>query len=461
MRMQTRLNLAATVVIAVVAISIGSASVISHFNAAVGRIDHQLASAVKTVKETKSDYVSASLAYKNLGDIPVSVSLVPLGRILIPISGDPELVKNMPSDAQLKLGLKQAVTFSAPLPTRIRTLSLGDDEYVLFASSAKTATDTRARQTQLLIIAVLVSVSIGVLILSMFIHRDISKIERLIVSAEDIASGKKDVNLPTPKGNSEVDKLTAALDRMVTRLQQTVEMERNLQQTMQNFLGDASHELRTPLTVIKGYVEILTPGNENSPELAARAHDRVNAQIERMENLIRELLLLAELGERKTHENELINVSTIIEQSLEDLKVLQPQRPITSAITPNLIIEGATHLIDQLFANTFSNIRRHTPETAPLDVEVKMSDHFVEVTFQDGGEGLPAETYESGIAHFQRFDTSRSRDTGGSGLGMSIMAAIARGHGGEIELSQSKFGGLCTRILLPVHKPQNENELTA
>ena len=452
MRMQTRLNLAATGVIAVVAISIGSASVISHFNAAMSRIDSHLNVAVKAVKDSSADPLTAALGYENHGDIPVTVGFIPLGRTLVPISGDMNILTKLPPNSLLKNAQTKSINFQSAQPVRIRTYSLGDNEYIVFASSIKTATDTRTRQTQLLVIAVLLSVTIGVLILSLFIHRDISKIERLIESAEDIASGKSDINLPTPRGNSEVDKLTGALDRMVSRLQQSIEMERNLQQTMQDFLGDASHELRTPLTVIKGYVEILAPGNENSPELMQRAHDRVNSQIERMENLIKELLFLAEIGERKKQENEPINISTIIEQQVDDLKLLQPLRAITSSIFPQLIINGAPHLIDQLFANAFSNIRRHTPETAPLDVQVLARDTYLEIVLQDGGAGLPAEVYEHGITQFQRFDSSRSRDTGGSGLGMSIMAAIARGHGGEIELSQSKFGGLCTRIVLPLNR---------
>lgn len=454
MRMQTRLNLAATVVIAVVAISIGSASVISHFNAAVGRIDTHLSKAVQAVEGTPGDPITTALAYENHGDIPITIAFMPFGQPMIPISGETGLITTPPTSNELKQASQNGINLNEKEPLRLRTYALGEGEYLIFASSIKTAVDTRTLQTQLLFIAVLVSVSIGVLILSRFIHRDISKIERLIESAENIAAGKQDVNLPTPKGNSEVDKLTGALDRMVSRLQQTVEMERELQQSMQDFLGDASHELRTPLTVIKGYVELLSPGNDNSPELVERAHNRVNSQIERMENLIRELLLLAELGERKEQESEAINISSLIEQNIDDLKVLQPIRPITSRVQPNLEIQGTRNLIDQLFSNTFSNIGRHTPEAAPLEVEVHTSGDFVEIVFQDGGPGLPSEVYERGITHFQRFDASRTRDTGGSGLGMSIMSAIARAHGGDIELSQSKFGGLCTKIKLPVRGEQ-------
>ena len=72
------------------------------------------------------------------------------------------------------------------------------------------------------------------------------------------------------------------------------------------------------------------------------------------------------------------------------------------------------------------------------------------LTFDDSGRGLPEEFYASGISHFQRFDNSRSRESGGSGLGMSILAAIVRKHGGEVHLSKSDLGGLRTEIRLPL-----------
>jgi signal transduction histidine kinase len=148
-------------------------------------------------------------------------------------------------------------------------------------------------------LAVLIFVTIGVLILSRFIHRDLSKLQNLIASATEIADGETNVSLPEPTGNSEVDELTVALGVMIGTLQKTVDAERDIQKSMQNFLGDASHELRTPLTVIKSYFELIRPGNNLSEDQTERAQTRVKSQIDRMEALIGDLLLLAELGERR------------------------------------------------------------------------------------------------------------------------------------------------------------------
>jgi len=449
MRMQTRLSLAATGVIAIVAISIGSASVINHFNSAVNNIDAQLQSAINTVEASERDPITAVLEYTNYSEIPLAVTYVSADRSVAAISGNRNLITKAPSEKFLKLATTEAQNYGDAEALRVKTLYIGDSEYLIFVSSLAPVLKDRSNEIRILILAVLIFVSIGVLILSMFIHSDISKLQRLIQSATDIAQGETDVPLPEPTGKSEVDELTVALDTMIGTLQRTVDAERGIQKSMQNFLGDASHELRTPLTVIKSYVELISPGNNLSPEQTDRAHARVKSQIERMESLIGDLLLLAELGERKEHAKDSVNLSIAMQQALDDLQTLQPNRNIVSNIASETYIYASRHLVDQLLANTFSNIERHTPIDSPIEISLIQAEHIVTLTIEDAGEGLPNDIYESGITHFQRFDPSRSRDTGGSGLGMSIMAAIVEENGGNIELFPSKFGGLGTRFSFP------------
>jgi len=449
MRMQTRLSLAATGVIAIVAISIGSASVINHFNSAVNNIDAQLQSAINTVGASERDPITAVLEYTNYSEIPLAVTYVSADRSVAALSGNRNLITKAPSDLFLKQASTKAQNYGDAEDLRLKTLYIGDKEYLIFVSSLSPVLKDRSNEIRILIVAVLVFVSIGVLILSTFIHSDISKLQRLIQSATDIAQGETDVPLPEPTGKSEVDELTVALDTMIGTLQKTVDAERGIQKSMQNFLGDASHELRTPLTVIKSYVELISPGNNLTPAQTDRAHTRVKSQIERMESLIGDLLLLAELGERKEHTKDSVNLSIAMQQALDDLHTLQPNRNIVSNLASDTYIYASRHLVDQLLANTFSNIERHTPIDSPIEISLIKANHMVTLTIEDAGAGLPIDVYERGITHFQRFDPSRSRDTGGSGLGMSIMAAIVEENGGSIELFPSKFGGLGTRFSFP------------
>jgi signal transduction histidine kinase len=290
----------------------------------------------------------------------------------------------------------------------------------------------------------------------MFIRRDVRKISRLVDAAGLIADGETNVPLPVGIGQSEVDRLARALSHMVESLQNSIELERGTQQNMQTFLGDASHELRTPLTVIKGYVELLQKNPDAGAEQTARAYERMLSEANRMDALIKDLLLLAELGETKTDtkimsELSVIDLSAVVGTAVDDLRILQPTRPIVVSIEPNVMVLGARDLVLQVLANLTSNIRRHTLVTDSLRVSLRSEDDlFAVLSFDDGGRGLPEEFYAAGINHFQRFDNSRSRESGGSGLGMSILAAIVRKHGGEVKLEKSDLGGLRTEIRLPL-----------
>ena len=107
-----------------------------------------------------------------------------------------------------------------------------------------------------------------------------------------------------------------------------------------------------------------------------------------------------------------------------------------------MILNGSESHIARLFTNVFGNISRHTPKDAPVHVSLLRGEHGISIVIEDGGPGLPESAYQEGMRNFQRFDRSRSRQDGGSGLGMSIIYAIVREHGGAVTLRPSNLGGL-------------------
>lgn len=219
---------------------------------------------------------------------------------------------------------------------------------------------------------------------------------------------------------------------------------------MQRFLGDASHELRTPLTVIKGYNEMLSKGQFTQAADQARAFSRVGSEIERMESLIHDLLLLAELGESKPVNFTEVDFDELVKAHLNDFQVLNKSRTVTTAIPDDCFVKGSREHLSRLIQNCLSNILRHTPEDAPVSVSLRNSGKRAELTIEDGGPGLPDSAYGSEIKFMNRFDPSRSRESGGSGLGLSIIAAIVQEHNGELELRKSQLGGLAVTIRIPI-----------
>ena len=217
---------------------------------------------------------------------------------------------------------------------------------------------------------------------------------------------------------------------------------------MQKFLGDASHELRTPLTVIKGYNEMLSKGQITELVDRVRAFSRVSTEIERMESLIHDLLLLAELGESKPTTLEELDLSELVLAHANDFAFFNKERELNLSIIDSVLVKGSREHLNRLIQNCLSNIVRHTPSAAPVSITLKNKGKKVVLIIEDGGPGLPESAYRSEIAAMNRFDPSRSRESGGSGLGMSIIAAIVQEHNGKLELRKSELGGLAVDVEL-------------
>ena len=227
----------------------------------------------------------------------------------------------------------------------------------------------------------------------------------------------------------------------------TLTLERAQREKMQEFLGDAAHELRTPLTVVKGYAELLE-GKKLDRDREILAFNHLNSEIKRMESLIADLLILAELGEEKESEFSAVDISEILLENIERFQAIAPAHALTLDIESGVILNGSEKYLQRFIANALTNIRVHTKSDVPIRISLKTGNQ-IELTIEDGGAGLPADSYGEKIQGLKRFDRSRSRETGGSGLGMSIMSAVIERHKGVLTLKQSPLGGLAIEVKLP------------
>lgn len=223
-------------------------------------------------------------------------------------------------------------------------------------------------------------------------------------------------------------------------------LERAQREKMQEFLGDAAHELRTPLTVVKGYAELLKNKALDS-EREALAFERCNIEIKRMESLIADLLTLAELGEDGPTEFSEVNLSNLVRENVEDFLVTAPHHHLELDLDSGITVQGSEKYLQRFIANALTNIRVHTEATTPVRITLKAGKE-IRLIVEDGGIGLPEASYGERIQGLKRFDRSRSRETGGSGLGMSIMSAVIERHGGVLALKKSELGGLAIEVHL-------------
>jgi signal transduction histidine kinase len=187
-----------------------------------------------------------------------------------------------------------------------------------------------------------------------------------------------------------------------------------------------------------------------SDEQRGRAVARLAREAGRMDSLVNDLLFLAEVRELRDGGDELVEISDVVAASAHDFALDHPERPVSHSITPGLAIIGRTDYVERLLGNALGNVLRHTNATDAVRVTLVRDGGDVVLRVDDAGPGLPAGSYGAVPESFQRFDPSRSRDSGGSGLGMSIMADVAVALHGTMSTARSDLGGLAVIVRLPL-----------
>ena len=409
MKLQTRLTALVSAIIILISAAIGLFAISITENNEVGRVDSILASAVNQLTDTQDDPLSLALFLADQSDLKFTVSYISAARELTSLNQSSGDLLVTPIDQDLLASLSEGVTLAVDGVSRIRAIELPDDEFLVLSVSLAEIMAAKSQNIRYLFLFTLAMVLLGIAVSNFLFRRD------------------------------------NELNEVVNSLQKN-------QENMREFLGDASHELRTPLTVIKGYVELLSKSQSTDATRSAEYYERVRHEIERMQSLINDLLLIAELEDQTPGAPEIINFSREVAHLSSDLKTLQSLRPIETRIEPGILVNISHNYAQQMLANIFANLRRHTPEDSQVLIVLATAGNKAVLTIADAGPGMPEEVYKSGIQYFQRFDRSRSRESGGSGLGMTIMKRIIENAGGSIQLSKSQFGGLKIEINLPISR---------
>ena len=218
---------------------------------------------------------------------------------------------------------------------------------------------------------------------------------------------------------------------------------------MRRFITDASHELRTPLTTIRGFAELYRQGAANDVEMLM---SRIESESRRMGGLVEDLLLLAQLDAQRPLERRRVDLLSLASDAVHDAQSVAPDRTITLEVvdgpgTPEVIGDEAR--LRQVLANLVANALRHTPETARITLRVGTIGGKAVLEVADEGPGMEAADAQRVFERFYRADTSRTRASGGSGLGLSIVDSLVRAHGGLVTVTTAPAQGCCFRVSLP------------
>jgi two-component system OmpR family sensor kinase len=442
MRLTTKVYLATALVATVGAGAIGSTAVLFSFDTEMSRIRAALVQDSALIDGTSMDALSDAITVGQASESPISIAYLDSSDRISQIHDDGLKIVKAPTIAQLERGAKAPIALGERLMSAV-PLSTGG-YLILEASTTQIHKDLRGNLTRLGLIYAVTLASM-ILLVWLTLRRDLRSIRRINAAALKIASGDLAANLPDKRGNSEIEGLSRSLRQMVGKLKAAIETEKSSKQAIESFIGDASHELRTPLTVIRGYSELLPNADKKT---ASAASEKIIREVDKMTALVNDLLLLARLGERRTTELTKVELDSLVQEAFADLQILNPKRPIVLKLA-EVTIQTDSELINRFLSNVTSNINRYVPVNAEVQVSLSAGREGVRLVIQDAGPGLPNDAYSEGIRSFKRFDASRSKSAGGTGLGMSLMVGIAENLGGEVVLSKSKLGGLAVTLKLP------------
>jgi len=335
----------------------------------------------------------------------------------------------------------------------------GDEEYVVVARSAETgsgdalrvlvaqeSSDIAEAQSALagtLRVAVpLLTLVVG-LLAWWLVGRALAPVDAIRKEVDRIGADALDRRVPQPTTRDEVADLAATMNAMLDRLQRAQERQRR-------FVSDASHELRSPASAIRQHAEVgLAHPDSTTVDELARV---VLSEGHRIEQLVGHLLLLARSDEgRLTEGGRPVDLDDLVLDEAARVRADARARLDVSSVSAGRV-RGDALLLHRMVGNLMDNAARHARTTVTVgltEVPEPNGGREVRLVVDDDGPGIAPADRGRVLERFVRLDDARAREVGGAGLGLSIVQAVARAHGGRVEVSASPDGGARLVVLLP------------
>jgi len=283
--------------------------------------------------------------------------------------------------------------------------------------------------------------SIGGWLLS---RKSLRPIDKITETTKRITATNLSERLPLQESDDDLDRLATTINQMMERLEESF-------QKLSRFTADAAHELRTPLAALKGETEVLLSRKRSSEEY----QEALTNNLERLDfltKLVNDLLILSQADEGKASlKIENLNFSELLKQLYEAFNIVAMQKKIDfTFFTPEeVLINGDRIKLKQLFSNLIDNAIKYTPDGGNISLIIQPEKDQVAVIIKDTGIGIPSDDLLHIFDRFYRVDTSRSRISGGVGLGLSICHWIVKAHHGTIDVKSQLHQGATFTVTLP------------
>ena len=330
-----------------------------------------------------------------------------------------------------------------------RTLEYGGATYrIHFFRTITTEKDFFYSLQRLLFYTVAICFVLALIAGHFISRRILTPIRAITRTAGSIEVERLGQRLTIPRARDELSELARTFNRMLERLQ-----EGFVQQ--QRFVSDASHELRTPLTVILGYSDMLSRWGREDKDILEEGITAIRSEAENMQQLIEKLLFLARADQkRQAVHKEAVLLTEILADTMEKMQMVTSSHEVVLDRNDEAVVSADPVLLRQLFRVFLENSRKYTPAGGHIRASSIMAEDgkSVTVTLSDDGIGIAPEHQAHIFERFYRVDSSRTKETGGSGLGLSIARWIAEQHGIRIAVKSAEGQGTAISLVMPTLK---------
>ena len=282
----------------------------------------------------------------------------------------------------------------------------------------------------------------GLLLIHLLVGRMLSPLNEL--SAQIQARTPRDLDKPIsiPASGDEVAQLAQSFNTMSQRLGDAFLMQRSFSQ-------NAAHEFRTPLAVLKTRIGLFRKKHDFAPQATEEFLSILEGEVDRLSSMVDNLLKLTNL-EQVPREDQ-IALDELVRQAAGDMAALAKKKNISivASVSHGTII-GSKELLRRALFNLVENAVKYGPEDGQVQISAGLEGKTAIITVADQGPGIPQELRERVFEPFFRVDSARSRQLGGTGLGLALVRAIAELHGGSILVEEVPTGGTSFSLKIPI-----------
>lgn len=285
--------------------------------------------------------------------------------------------------------------------------------------------------------------------------RPLREVER---TAAMVAAGDTSQRLVDADKNTEIGRLNGSLNSMLDSIDNAMSSRNKALDQMKRFVADASHELRTPLVTLRGYAELYRIGGLKKKADIDEAMGRIESESIRMTELVENLLALARMDETFELTKTKHDLAKLAALSIRDAGANGSKNEFAlvdlsgKALTADFALEAEVDAsaIRQVLTNLLVNAVKFSEAKDRIEIALAETAGKAVIEVRDHGEGIPKSLRDKVFERFYRADNSRNRETGGSGLGLSIVKTIVTRHGGDVKALETPGGGATFRITLPL-----------